>query len=160
MENHSVIYRALARRYEAADSDDINDALAVADTVIWQAREAGTAVRNADAFCTCVAKRVLGRAVRRKKRMVYPDHEEDPTDWDEIQRERGLPTVSLDPSDAIDAQEILESAPEKYAEVLRIHYLEGMSFEDAANELGVTPECLRKRHERALKWAKKYFVER
>lgn len=160
MGHHAVIYRALAKRYEAADYDDINDALAVADTAVWQAREAGTEVRNPEAFCTCVAKRVLGRTVRRKKRMVYPDHQVNLTDWDEIQRERNAPSASADPSDTIDAHGILESVPEKYAEVLRIHYLEGKSFEDAAAELGVTPECLRKRHERALKWAKKYFIER
>ena len=41
---------------------------------------------------------------------------------------------------------------------MRMHYLEGYTLEEAATKIGVTPECLRKRHERALKWARKKFA--
>lgn len=139
-----------------ADPDDIDDAVAVADAVAWQAREGGVELRNADAYRTIVAKRALGHALKRQRKHVYPDRD-DSIAWSTIPEAEVSAYGYEDPSIPIDARGIISQAPVNYAEVLRLHYLEGLTFEDAAVRLGVSAECLRKRHERALKWARKKF---
>ena len=151
-----VVYRTLYRRYDSADPDDIDDAVATADVVAWQAREGGVELRNADAYRTLVAKRTLGHALKRLRKHVYPDRDES-LGWSTIPDADVSKYGNEDPAIALDANGIIDKAPVNYAEVLRLHYLEGLTFEDAATRLGVTAECLRKRHERALKWAKKKF---
>jgi DNA-directed RNA polymerase specialized sigma24 family protein len=48
--------------------------------------------------------------------------------------------------------------PENYAVVLRKHYMEGLPLEEIARQEGVSGECIRKRHERALRYARKLFA--
>ena len=154
--NAGQIYSTLFRRFDKADHEDIQDALAESHVAAWVARESGMVLHNVDAFCTVVAKRTLSRQLQRQKRFLYPDH--DPVlKWKDLE---GAPQVSKTEihETVIDVADILEQAPESYAEVLRLHYLEGLPLEEAAEKLGVSGACLRKRHERALKWAKKQFA--
>jgi RNA polymerase sigma factor (sigma-70 family) len=99
---------------------------------------------------------MLSRQLQRQRRFLYPDH--DPfLPWKDLE---GAPQVSKieNHESVIDVADILEQAPDTYAEVLRLHYLEGLPLEEAAEKLGVSGACLRKRHERALKWARKHFA--
>ena len=152
--NNGDIYLALRRRFTRADDADINDAVAVAHVATWEARETGVALRNVNAFATCVAKRAIGRQIRRSVRNVYPDRDEATT-WDRVTTITNSLEVLEDHATNITAHDVVETAPEKYSEVLRLHYLEGYTLNEAAECAGVTPECMRKRHERALKWARK-----
>lgn len=152
----NTVYRTLSRRYDKANHDDIEDAVAVADAVAWQVREGGVELRNGEAFRTLVARRTLGHSLRRQKKHVYPDRD-DLNGWEEIPEADRSNYGGEDPAIRFDALNILDSAPVNYAEVLRLHYLEGLTFEDAALMLGVKAECLRKRHERALKWARRKY---
>ncbi len=153
--NAAEIYTHLVRRYSRVELDDVDDAIAESRAAAWQAREAGVVLHNVDAFCTVVARRSLSRVMQRQRRALYPDH--DPlVAWEDLEGGSAI-AVEEDEDVRIDAREILNQAPEIYAEVLRLHYLEGLSFEEAAKQLGVSGACLRKRHERALKWARERF---
>jgi RNA polymerase sigma factor (sigma-70 family) len=59
----------------------------------------------------------------------------------------------------VDAASILTSLPSHYAEVLRMHYLEGLTLDETSRRLGCTAQSVRKRHERALRWARKRFAK-
>ena len=107
-----------------------------------------------DAFATVVARRSIGRQMKRSLRNVYPDRDEK-TSWDRIATQTHALDVIEHHETNITAHDVIESAPDKYSEVLRLHYLEGFTLNEAAQQVGVTPECMRKRHERALKWARK-----
>ena len=154
--NAAEIYTNLSRRFSRVSPDDLDDAIAESHAVAWQARESGVVLHNVDAFCTVVAKRSLSRVMQRQRRSLYPDH--DPlVAWEELEGGSAI-AVEEDQDARIDANDVLEEAPDLYAEVLRLHYLEGHTLEDAARTLGVSGACIRKRHERALKWARKHFA--
>ena len=108
---------------------------------------------------TTVAKRSLSREIRRQRRMVRPDNGEHIT-WERVERERIEP---LDQESvhatAIDAADIMQAMPPTYAEVMRLYYLEGLTHEQVAERIGISHACVRKRHERAIKWARKTFGE-
>lgn len=158
MEVHlGEVYATLARRYDRAPKEDIEDAVAMAHVATWQAHDSGVPLRNVDAFATCVAKRSLGRIVKNGLRNVHPDSS-DGFDWETVSTTNDRLHDKQDPYTELTAQAIVQAAPESYAEVMRLHYLEGYSLEEAAKLIGVSPECFRKRHERALKWARKKFV--
>lgn len=149
------IYATLYRRYERAEHEDIQDAVAESHATAWIARESGKVLHNVDAFCTVVAKRALSRELQRQLRQIYPDRDAY-VQWSDL--EGGL-ELSQQPvaEELFDAQAMLDEAPDRYAEVLRLHYLEGKSLEEAAQLLGVSSACVRKRHQRALEWARRRF---
>jgi len=150
------IYATLHRRFERAEHEDIQDAVAESHATAWIAREAGKVLHNVDAFCTVVAKRALSRELQRQVRQIYPDRDHY-VQWSDLEGGSSLsePPVA---EEQFDAQTMLEEAPERYAEVLRLHYLEGKSLEEAARILGISSACIRKRHQRALQWARRRFV--
>lgn len=145
-----AFYRTLARSFRTVDRCDLADAIATSQAVVWEVRDQGTVVHNVEAYCTTIARRYLSREVRRRRKHTCLDLL-DPEVWECM-------TVE-DPDVLVDAHEVLEQAPEMYAEIMRMHYLEGRSFEDIARHLEISPEAARKRHERALKWARRTFQE-
>ena len=153
--NAAEIYANLARRFSRLGPDDLDDAIAESRATAWIARESGVTLHNVDAFCTVVARRALTRQMRIQRNAIYPDH--DPhLDWEDLEGGSAM-AVEEDQDTAIDARDVLAQAPELYAEVLRLHYLEGLPLEDAAKKMGVSGACMRKRHERALAWARERF---
>jgi len=154
--NAAEIYASLARRFNRLGPDDLDDAIADSRATAWMAREAGVTLHNVDAFCTVVARRSLTRMMREQRRVLHPDH--DPlVGWEDLEGGSAI-AVEEDRDAHIDAHDVLAQAPDLFAEVLRLHYLEGLSLEEAAKQLGVSGACLRKRHERALKWARERFT--
>ncbi len=146
----SSLYRTLARRFRKVERCDLVDAVASSQVVIWEARDNGTVVHNAEAYCTTVAHRYISRELRRRKRHLHLE-QVDPMQWEAM--------VVEEPDVLVDAHEVLEQAPKLFSEIMRLHYLEGRSLEDIAKHLGITSMAARKRHERALKWARKAFAE-
>jgi DNA-directed RNA polymerase specialized sigma24 family protein len=77
--------------------------------------------------------------------------------WDDVGHLGHAPVTSRGAEASVDAQTVLKALPDHYASILRRHYLDGLTLEELANTEGVTPECMRKRHERAIKYARKIF---
>ena len=135
--------------------DDVDDAIAESYIAAWNAAESGSTIHNVDAFCTVVAKRHLIRRHHETQRHVYPDHDES-FSWNDLEGASGM--VQEPAHDyVVDSQELLGAAPHIYATILRMHYLEGLTFEAIAELLHVTSDCARKRHQRALRWARTHF---
>lgn len=156
----SSLYRVISRQFPSAHPDDVVEAIREAVYVAFvTVRERCLSVYNVDAFMTTVAKRSLSRELRRQRRMVRPDNGEHIT-WDRVESERAEP---LDQESAhatvIDATDIMQAMPPTYAEVMRLYYLEGLTHEQVAERIGISHACVRKRHERAIKWARKTFGE-
>ena len=154
---NNEIYSSMYRRFSLADPEDIHDAVAASGIAVWEARESGVQVYNEPAFRTCVARRYLSRHLRWSSKYIHPDQEETLT-WEKLAELKGANLYVEHHEECVDASTVLDSAPELYAEVLRLHYLEGMTFQEIADDQGVTSDCVRKRHERALKWARKKFA--
>ncbi len=153
--NHSDLCQHLARRFDRLLPDDIDDAIAESYIAAWNAAESGSTIHNVDAFCTVVAKRHLIRRHHETQRHVYPDHDES-FSWNDLEGASGM--VQEPAHDyVVDSQELLGAAPHIYATILRMHYLEGLTFEAIAEVLHVTSDCARKRHQRALRWARTHF---
>lgn len=151
----TYLYRLLSRQFAGVDRDDVQDAISTAQLVRFERtltlREP---VLNEEAFMTCVARRALNVAVKRKNRHYFPQ-EAGEEGWAMFEREYMYfePEAELDAS--LESKRLLESMPSNYAEVLRMHYLEGITLDEASKRVGVTPECMRKRHERALRMARR-----
>lgn len=145
-----AFYRTLARSFRTVDRCDLADAIATSQAVVWEVRDQGTVVHNVEAYCTTIARRYLSREIRRQRKHAALDLL-DPEVWETMTME--------EPEVLVDAHEVLEQAPEMFAEIMRLHYLEGRPFEDIARVLQISPEAARKRHERALKWARRTFCE-
>jgi RNA polymerase sigma factor (sigma-70 family) len=152
------VYRTLARRFRAMDRNDLDDAVATSRAVMWEVRDQGVVVHNAEAYCMTVARRELSRELRRQRRHFYPD-QIGPEEWGEIGHAHAAVVVIEAPEVQADVNEVLEQAPELFAEIMRLHYLEGRSLEEIARVLGISPGAARKRHERALKWARRTFTD-
>lgn len=155
--NHAELCVYLSRRFDRLLPDDIDDAVAESYIAAWSAIESGSAIHNVDAFCTVVAKRHLIRRHHETQRNIYPDHDESCT-WNDLEGASGMvqePTHDY----VVDSQEVLGAAPDLYATILRLHYLEGLTFEAIAEVLQVTSDCARKRHQRALRWARTHFCQ-
>lgn len=151
------IHAALTRRFDRMHPDDVDDAVAESHIVAWQASQAGTVIANPDAFCTVVAKRHLIRRSHEQQRFIYPDRDES-VQWSDVE---GAPGMAQEPMTEYlyDAQEVLKEAPAQYADLLRLHYLEGLTFEMIAERLCMSSDCARKRHQRALRWARNHFKD-
>ncbi len=155
--NTRMVHQYITKRYSDASSDDIDDAVSYSFITVWKATEAGVVIRCPEAFAITVAKRAITAQIRWREKYVHPD-DDSRYDWP-IESSRFFGYELPDPTTRMDAEQILREAPATYATVLRKHYLEGQSFNDIATSDGITPACVRKRHERALKWARKHFAE-
>jgi len=160
MHGDSYLYRLLTRRFPTMHADDVVDAIYEArEAHLQQAMRVGRVVENVVAYTTVVAKRALSRTHRRKMLVLTEEY------IGEGQLEACLDKADADrfseEVDALDASiecgRILERIPVNYAEVLRMHYLEGITLDETSKRLGCSPQCIRKRHERALRWARKRF---
>jgi RNA polymerase sigma factor (sigma-70 family) len=152
------LYRVLRRQFPRVDQEDLVEAVREAVVVSYLSdHQLQGGIRNVEAFSTIVARRSLGRELRRQRRLVHPDRAEQ-YGWDEIDvQTRTMIDEEATCAAAIDASDIMEAMPDNYAEVMRMHYMEGLTLEEAAQRAGVTSECMRKRHERAIKWARRRF---
>lgn len=159
-ESTASLYRAIKRQFPSAEREQVLDALQEAACVTYMTmRERCVEVYNVDAFMTTVARRSIARELRRQRRMVRPDAG-DYISWDSVEGDQ--PTLRDEEAyhaSSIDAADIMQAMPPTYAEVMRLYYLEGLTHEQVAERLGATPACVRKRHERAIKWARKTFGE-
>lgn len=155
--NRGELYRFLSRRYSAASSDDVDEAIQHAVTVTYEMSVLREAPNNAQAYVTTVAARTLARTVARSRSMVHPDRDEE-YGWMPYERTSSHLVVVPSHENDVDASTVLSRLPEQDAALLRRHYLEGMPFEEIARELDLKPECVRKRHERALKRARSLFA--
>jgi RNA polymerase sigma factor (sigma-70 family) len=155
--NRGELYRFLSRRYSAASPDDVDEAIQHAVTVTYEMSVLREAPNNAQAYVTTVATRALARTVSRTRSMVHPDRD-DEYGWIPYEHVSSPLVVMPTHDDTVDASTVLSGLPERDAALLRRHYLEGIPFEVIAQELELTPECVRKRHERALKRARSLFV--
>jgi RNA polymerase sigma factor (sigma-70 family) len=154
------LYRYLSRCFPVMKPDDVFDAINEArGEHLRQSLEFGRVVENVAAYTTVVARRSLARAFRRRLTIVSFEQAGDgvveaATDRVDVARfdeeERALDAT-------VDAARILTDLPPQYAQVLRMHYLEGLTLDETSRRLGCTAQSVRKRHERALRWARKRF---
>lgn len=154
----SELYRTLSRRFPRAAHDDVEEAIREAAVVGYLADHnvQGT-IRNHDAFATTVARRNLSRELRRQSKLVRPEAEEY-ISWEDVDREATQHSDQEEQhASTIDARDIMGAMPSAYAQVMRMHYLDGLTLDESAQLVGVSAACMRKRHERALKWARKRF---
>ncbi len=157
--NRGDLYRLLTRRFKFADKEDAIDAVQSAVAATWEVAILREPPRNPQAYSTVVAYRVMGRMIEQRRRFRRPrmDLRMGVVDPDYLEG----PLLTTDESEtAYDAHAVLEALPLNHADVLRRHYLEGKPLEELARTDGVSPECMRKRHERAIKYARKLFVTR
>jgi len=153
--------RIIQSAFRQLSADDIEDVLAEVRSAIFTAQSAGKVILNVHAYSCTVAKRRASVYARQKRR--YVSAEADPLD--DSEGWTVLDTLTADAGsgnceDEIDVASVLREVPRHYATVLRRHYLEGEDFGLIASAEGVSDVCIRKRHERALKWARKRFKPR
>lgn len=155
--DRNELYRVLTRKYYGAMRDDVHEAVQHAVVATYEASVLREPPHNVQAYVTTVASRALARSRAYSRRFVHP--ERDTFDgWASFE---GLasPLVVVEQHDpTMDASIVIKAMPENYALVLRQHYIEGLPLEEIARQAGVSAECMRKRHERALKHARKLFV--
>lgn len=158
--NPTLLYRVVSRQFPGAERDDLAEAVREAIYVaLMTVRDRCIDLYNAEAFMVTVARRAMARELRRQRRLVRPDKGEH-ISWESVEGEfRELPDEEESHAAAIDAADIVRAMPANYAEVMRLYYLEGLTHEQVAERIGVSPQCARKRHERAIKWARKTFGE-
>ncbi|MCO6466462.1 MAG: sigma-70 family RNA polymerase sigma factor [Bradyrhizobiaceae bacterium] len=150
------VYRNVRNKYRMATNEDVEDALAEARIALWLSKRRGQTIRCVRAFATCVAQRYVWSAMRRRTKYQYPDGD-DCGAWSNLEATVSQLMVYPEHQNHLDAQTVLHESPAHYAEVLRRHYLEGETLEQIAQDIGATAACVRKRHERALNWARKHF---
>lgn len=153
------VYRRYERLFPHCSPDDVDDAMSVAAIAAYHSvHTAREPINDAPAFQYRVMSRFLIRATKRRYRFVFPDQAESATGWDAIEdvRDEGrLLETTETLEDRLETEAILDHLPAHYAQVLNLHYLEGYTLEEAAHKVGVSGPCMRKRHERALKVARK-----
>jgi RNA polymerase sigma factor (sigma-70 family) len=152
----SELYRTLSRRYNGMEGEDIQDALSASTLVVLERSAHLEPIENVDAFMTVVAKRELSKQHKRRMPLVFPDASNLLT-WEKIETQTSTCEEIENTENRSDVGRVLDSMPPAYAEVLRMHYLEGMTLQGIADVLQINPCCVRKRHERALRCAKKVF---
>lgn len=155
--DRTELYRYLTRRYSYVDVEEVQDAVQSAIAATWEVSVLREPPRNAQAYSTVVAHRMLIRQIEYRRRHMRPSYSL-PNGWDDLIELAPPPISSRCVEAQVDAQTVLEALPCHYAEILRRHYLDGKTLDELARTDGVTPECMRKRHERAIKCARKMFV--
>lgn len=155
------LYKSLSRQFPRARAEDVYDAIYDAYECVLIAHDrAEDQIRNIQAFATVVARRILTKDHYRHRRIA---NETDLGSATMVVMESQEATLAYRRTERaeearLDTERIMMELPNQYAELLRRHYLEGCTFEQLAKEYGCSAESLRKRHERALKWARKRFV--
>ena len=159
-ESAASLYRVIKRQFPSAEREQVVEAVREAIYVAFMTvRERCVEVYNVEAFMTTVARRSIARELRRQRRIIRPDVG-DYISWDAVESDGpSVRDVESDHAASIDAADIMQAMPPTYAEVMRLYYLEGLTHEQVAERIGITPACVRKRHERAIKWARKTFGE-
>lgn len=157
--DRSELYRYLTRRYSYVDAEEVNDAVQSAIVATWEVSVLREPPRNAQAYSTVVAHRTLLRYIEYRRRHIRPVRDEE-TGWEALESLGAATSPASATESIVDAHAVLETIPTHYADVLRRHYLEGHTLEELAKADGITPECMRKRHERAIKCARKMFGEK
>jgi len=153
---NAEIYRSLTRKFDKAGNDDIYDAMSTSALVILERSPLLEPIQNQDAFRVVVARRELIRRHKKLDPLLFPDGDAVNT-WEKVAIATHSYVEAHTTENKSDVARVLESIPERYSEVLRMHYLEGMTMEEIAVKLNLKSHCIRKRHERALKVAKKVF---
>lgn len=155
--DRSELYRYLTRRYSYVDVEEVRDAVQSAIAATWERSVLREPPQNLQAYSTVVAQRMLMRQIEYRRRHLNPSGILQ-NGWDDVGYLGHAPVTSRSAEANVDAQTVLKALPDHYASVLRRHYLDGHTLEELAHSEGVTPECMRKRHERAIKCARKMFV--
>lgn len=155
--DRSEIYRYLTRRYAYVDVEEVRDAVQSAVAATWERSVMREPPQNIQAYSTVVAHRMLLRQIEYRRRHLSPSGMMA-NGWDDIGY-FGHSAASPRTAEAnVDALTVLKALPDHYSSILRRHYLDGMTLEELAESDGVTPECMRKRHQRAIRYARKMFV--
>ena len=155
--DRNELYRVLTRKYHGMQRDDVHEAVQHAVVVAYEACIMREPPHNIQAYVTTVASRALARSKSYSRKFVHP--ERDTFDgWSLLEEDSSILRATEDHATTVDAGRVISAMPEHYATVLRKHYIEGLPFEEIARQIGVTAECVRKRHERALKHARKLFT--
>lgn len=150
------LHRRIHKYYKEALEDDVDEGIAAANLALWEATRKGVVIENQRAFSICVAKRYVAGIMQYRTKHLHPEQSEgQPVQGTEVWQD--MVSVQSNEYARLDVATILAESPASYAEVLRKHYLEGETLEEIARETGNTSACIRKRHERALKWARKHF---
>ncbi len=157
--DRNELYRYLTRKYRSASTDDVHDAVQYAVVVAYEASTLREPPQNVQAYITTVASRALARSYTKSRNIVRSEPQQGDV-WDYAVGYGALKAERDVHDAAVDASSVLHALPATYAEVLRKHYLEGLSFEEIGRNEGVAGAAVRKRHERALKHARKMFAER
>lgn len=155
--DRNELYRHLTRRYAGALPDDVHEAVQYAVVVAYETSVMREPPHNLQAYVTTVANRVMSKHAALAKRFVHP--ERDTFDgWSSFEDDDSPLVTKEDHETNVDAGRVIGAMPDTYAEVLRKHYMQGLSLEEIAKQEGVSSQCIRKRHERALKYARKLFA--
>lgn len=155
--DRSELYRYLTRRYSYVDVEEVRDAVQSAIAATWERSVLREPPQNVQAYSTVVAQRMLMRQIEYRRRHLNPTGILQ-NGWDDVGYLGYSSITSRDAEASVDAQTVLNALPDRYANILRRHYLDGHTLEELAHNEGVTPECMRKRHERAIKCARKMFA--
>jgi len=155
--DRNELYRHLTRKYAGARHDDVHEAVQYAVVVAYEVSVLHEPPHNVQAYVTTVANRAMSRTVSNARRFVHP--ERDTFDgWASLEN-ADSPLITVEQHEtSVDAGRVIHAMPDSYADVLRKHYMEGLPMEEIAKQEGVSGECIRKRHERALKFARKLFT--
>ncbi|MCX6141048.1 MAG: sigma-70 family RNA polymerase sigma factor [Candidatus Kapabacteria bacterium] len=155
--DRNELYRHLTRKYTGMRHDDVHEAVQYAVVVAYETSVLREPPHNLQAYVTTVASRAMSRAITLSRRFVHP--ERDMYDgWASLE-DADSPLITVEAHETnVDAERVITSMPNTYASLLRKHYMEGLPLEQIAKQEGVSPECVRKRHERALKHARKLFL--
>jgi len=159
------VYRRYERQFPLCSPDDVDDAKSAATiATLYAVRAAREPVYDAPAFEYRVMSRYLMRISKWKRKHLYPDASEDESGWtkvEEILASQQTTSTTSAMENHLETEGVLRKLPTHYAQVLNLHYLEGLTLEEAAQRIGVTGTCMRKRHERALKLARRILgIER
>jgi RNA polymerase sigma factor (sigma-70 family) len=156
--DYSELYRLLTRSFRKARYDDVRDVIQATIVHAWEHNVVKEPLVNEQAFANVVARRMMQKIVNYRQRFVYPDRE-SAHGWETLQIEEGCLLTEQHTDTELDVENVLKVLPDHYAWVLRRHYLEGTPLCEIAKELDVEAPTMRKRHERALSVARKFFQQ-
>lgn len=135
--------------------EDVRDAISSATVVLLERLTiAEKSVDNIQAFVTTVARRILSN-IERQRRMLDSSDAWDVARYTKYEQKYLSVDDEATIDDRFETTMLMESLPIPYADVLRRRYLDGYSFEEISAETGISAACLRQRHARALRAARK-----
>ncbi len=152
----SELYRMITRTFPRSHFDDVHDVIQATMAYAWERSQLREQPLNAQAYATVIAKRMMLKLVMQRRRYLYPDRESS-HGWETLQEEEECLVEEHTPDASVDVQQLLSVLPDHYAMILRRHYLEGAPLRVIADEVHVTHPTMRKRHQRALQLARRFF---